>query len=129
MHLPNLLQLQHPLRELLRRQIKPLSLVSDIMVLAKDAAQVAAAKEDATRAVMSCDARLFAKVRANDVHFDGGGTDKAMTGLLIAVDTTEAGAEVTIAEVGIGEGTLARGVDGGEEVVAGDVVVKEKGWG
>jgi hypothetical protein len=52
-----------------------------------------------------------------------------MAGLLIAVDTTEAGAEVTIAEVGIGEGTLARGVDGGEEVVAGDVVVEEKGWG
>ena len=99
------------------------------MVLAKDAAQVAAAEEDTTRAVMSCDARLFAKVRANDVYFDGGGTDKAMSGLLITVDTAEAGAQVTIAEVGIGEGTLARGVDGGEEVVAGDVVVEEKWWG
>jgi hypothetical protein len=98
------------------------------MVLAKDAAQVAAAEEDTTRAIVSCDARLFAKVRANDVYFDGGGADEAVAGLLIAIDATETRAEVAIAEVCVGEGTLARGVDGGEEVVARDVVVEEEGW-
>ena len=99
------------------------------MVLAEDAAQVAAAEENTARAVVSCDARFFAKVRANDVYFGGGGANEAVAGLLIAIDATETRAEVAIAEVCVGEGTLARGVDGGEEVVAGNIVVEEEGWG
>jgi hypothetical protein len=52
-----------------------------------------------------------------------------MTSLLIPVNAAEARAKVAVAEVGVGKGTFTRGVDGGEEVVAGDVVVEEKWWG
>ena len=77
---------------------------------------------------MACDAGFFAKVRADDVHFYIG-ADEAVAGLLVAIDGAEAWAEIAIAQVGVGEGAFARGIDGRKKVVAGDVVVKEKGWG
>jgi hypothetical protein len=76
--------------------------VRDVVVLAKDAAQVAAAEEDAAGAIVACDAGFFAKVRADDVYFDGGGPDEAVAGLLVAIDTAETRAEVAVAEVGVG---------------------------
>ena len=100
----------------------------DIVVLAEDTTQVAAAEEDRTGAVVACDAGLFAKVRADDVYFYIG-ADEAVAGFLVAVHGAEARTKVAVAEVGVGEGTFAGGIDGGEKVVAGDVVVQEEGWG
>jgi hypothetical protein len=98
------------------------------MVLTEDAAQVTAAEEDTARAVVSCDAGFFAKVRADDVYFDGRGANETVAGLLVAINAAKARTQVAVAEVGVGERALARGIDGGDEVIAGDVVVKEEGW-
>ena len=98
----------------------------DIVVLAKDAAQVAAAEEDGAGAVVACDAGLFAKVRADDVHFHIG-ADEAVAGLLEAIDGAEAWAEIAVAQVGVGEGAFAGGVNGREEVVTRNVVVEKEG--
>ena len=99
------------------------------MVLAKDTTQVAAAEKDAAGAVVARDAGFFAKVRTDDIDLSGLCTYKTMPSLLIPVNATEARAKVAVAEVGVGKGTFTRGVDGGEEMVAGDVVVEEKWWG
>ena len=99
----------------------------DVVVLTKDTAQVAAAEEHRARAVVACDTGFFTKVWADDVYFDIG-ADEAVASLLIAVDGAKARAEIAVAEVGVGEGAFARGIDGGEEVVARDVVVEEEGW-
>jgi hypothetical protein len=37
MHIPNILQLDEPLSQFFRRQVHPVSLVGNVMVLAKDA--------------------------------------------------------------------------------------------
>ena len=101
----------------------------DVVVLAEDAAQVAAAEENTAGPIVTLDAGLFAKVRADDVYFDGGCADEAVAGRLVAVDGAEARAEVAVAEVGVGEGAFAGGIDGREQVVTGDVVVEEEWWG
>jgi hypothetical protein len=101
----------------------------DVMVLAKDAAQVAATEEDAARAIVACDAGFFAKVGADDVHFHCGGADEAVARLLVTIDPAEARAEVAVAEVGVGKRAFPGGINGGDEVVAGDVVVQEERWG
>ena len=122
-----LLQLQHPLGQLLRRQIETFALVRDVVVLTEDATQVAAAEENAAGAIVACDARLFAKVRSDDIYLHIG-TNEAVASFLVAIDGAETRAEVAVAQVGVGEGAFAGGVDGGEEVVAGDVIVKEEWW-
>jgi hypothetical protein len=99
------------------------------MVLTKDTTQVAAAEKDAARAVVARDAGFFAKVRADDIDLSGLRTNETVPGLLVPVNATEARAKVAVAEVGVGKGTFTRGVDGGEEMVPGDVVVEEKWWG
>ena len=99
------------------------------MVLAKDTTQVAAAEKDAAGAVVARDAGFFAKVRTDDIDLSGLRTYKTMPSLLIPVNAAEARAKVAVAEVGVGKGAFTRGVDGGEEMVAGDVVVEEKWWG
>ena len=76
---------------------------------------------------MTCDAGLFAKVRADDIYCNVG-ADEAVTCLFIAVDGAEAWAEVTIPQMGVGEGAFAGGFNRGKEEVAGNVVVEEKGW-
>ena len=78
---------------------------------------------------MARDAGFFAKVRTDDIDLSSLRTNKAMPSLLIPVNAAEARAKVAVAEVGIGKGAFTRGVDGGEEMVAGDVVVEEKWWG
>ena len=99
------------------------------MVLTKDTTQVTAAEKDAAGAVVARDAGFFAKVWTDDIDLNGLRTNKAMPSLLIPVNAAEARAKVAVAEVGVGKGTFTRGVDGGEEMVAGDVVVEEKWWG
>jgi hypothetical protein len=56
---PSLLQLHIPLGELLGSQIKAIALVSNVMVLAKGATQVAARKEDASAPIVSLKTRLY----------------------------------------------------------------------
>ena len=123
-HATHILQLDVPFGQLLRTQIKATTLVRNIMVLAEDAAQVTAAEEDATRPVMSLDAGLFAKVRRDsiDLHIRA---DEAGSSFLEAVHAAEARAEVAFSEVCIGFRALSGGVDGGEEVVAGNVVIEQ----
>jgi hypothetical protein len=99
------------------------------MVLTKDTTQVAAAEKDAAGAVVARDAGFFAEVRTDDIDLSGLRTNETVPSLLIPVNAAEARAKVAVAEVGVGKGTFTRGVDGGEEMVPGDVVVEEKWWG
>lgn len=99
------------------------------MVLTKDTTQVAAAEKDAAGAVVARDAGFFAEVRTDDIDLSGLRTNETMPSLLIPVNAAEARAKVAVAKVGVGKGAFTRGVDGGEEMVAGDVVVEEKWWG
>ena len=46
-----------------------------------------------------------------------------------AVYAAEAGAQVAVREVGVGEGAFAGGGGGGEKGVAGSVGFQEEGWG
>jgi hypothetical protein len=50
-----------------------------------------------------------------------------VTGGLVAVDGAETRTEVTVSQVGIGGRAFARGVNGGEELVARGVGVEEEG--
>jgi hypothetical protein len=46
-----------------------------------------------------------------------------VTGLFVTIDPAEARAQVAVAEVGVGKRSFPGGIDGGKEVVAGDIVV------
>ena len=46
MHIPHLLQFQHPVRKLFGCEIKALPLVRDVVILAKDATQTTTAEEN-----------------------------------------------------------------------------------
>lgn len=123
------LQLQVPLGQLLGGQVEAVALVGDVVVLAEDAAQVAAAEEDGAAAVVALQARLLAEVRGDGVHLDRLGADQADAGCFPPVDVAFARAEVAFGEVGVGGGALLGGAALVEEEVARDVVVEEEGRG
>jgi hypothetical protein len=52
-HIADVLQLDVPFRELLGRDIEPVLLMSNVMILAEDAAKVAAAEEYAAATVVA----------------------------------------------------------------------------
>lgn len=122
MHVPDLLQLEIPLPQLFRRETEPVPLVRNIVVLAEDAAEIAAGEEDAAAAIVALDARLFAEMRRDGVH-DDVGPDQAGSRPFEPVDTAEARAKVAVPEVRVRMRSLFGGIDGGEELVAGKVVV------
>ena len=128
MYLAHLLQLHVPLGQLFRRGVEPIALMRDVVVLAEDAAEVASGKEDGARAVVALDAGFLAKVGGYDIDLGGLGADEADTGPFPAVDAAASGAEVAIAQVGIGLGPLLGRVDGREGIIAGDVVIEEEWW-
>jgi len=92
------------------------------MVLAEDAAQVAAAEEDGAAAIVALETGLFAEVRGDCVDEDVG-ADEAVAGGAEAVHTAEAGAEVAVREVGVGERAFVGGGGGGELGVARAVAI------
>lgn len=99
--------------------------VANVVVLAKGAAQVAHGEEDATGAVVSLDARFFAKVRRD--HVDGDiGADEAHARLLVAVDTAEPRTEVAVSQVGVRLGSFLCRVDRGHDHVPRHVVVHQE---
>lgn len=100
----------------------------DIVVLAEDTAQITAGEKHAATAIVALQTGLFAEVRGDGVDEDVA-ADETVAGGFEAVDGAQARAEVAVAEVRVGEGSLAGGVSGGQEVVAGCVVVEEEGRG
>ncbi len=76
---------------------------------------------------MALQAGLLAEVRGDRTDFDLFCSDETVPGRLVAIDITQARAEVALTEVGVGCGPLLRGIGGGYQVVARDVVV-EKEW-
>ena len=74
-------------------------------------------------------AGFFAAMRGDGIHFCGFGADQTHPCLVEAVYAASARTEVAVLQVGVGQGALFGGVDGGEELVAGDVVVEEVGGG
>jgi hypothetical protein len=83
------LQLQHHLRQPLGRRRLPLHSPGDVVVLAKDAAQIAAAEEDRARAPFPAQAALLAEVGEMGGHH-GVSPDSAEARLVLeAVDLAE----------------------------------------
>lgn len=75
------------------------------MVLAKDAAKIATTEEYAAASIMTLKTRLFAKMRRDRVD-NNIGADQACSGLLKAIDSTEPGTEIAIAQVCIRGGAF-----------------------
>jgi hypothetical protein len=98
----------------------------NIVILAEDTAQITTAEEHATTAVVALETGFFPEMRRNGRYLDGFGADQAVAGGFIAVDVAQAWAEITLSEMRIGGGALFCGIRGGEEVIAGNVVVKEE---
>ena len=97
-----------------------------VMILTEDTAQVAAREEDGSAAVVTSDAGLFAKMRADDIDLDIR-SDQAVACLLVPIDRATARAEVAVPEVCIGQGALLRGLDRREELIAWEVVLEQEG--
>ena len=125
-HLAHILQLDIPSGQLLRRGVEAVALVRNVVVLAEDAAEVAAREEDGARAIVALDARLLAEVGGDDVDRGGAGADEAEARRLPAVDAAASRAEVAVPEVGVGRGSLLGGFGRGEQTVSGDVVIQEE---
>ena len=66
-------------------------------------------------------------MRRNCVDLDLFGTNQADARLLVAIDSAQSRTKVAVAQVGVCLGPLLGSVDGAEQVVARDVVVK-KPW-
>lgn len=93
------------------------------MILAKHTAQIAPGEKYRAAPVETLDAGLLAAMRRDNIHFCGFGADQTHACFLEAVDSAAAGAEVAVRQMGIGAGAFLRRVDGGEQLVARDVVV------
>lgn len=90
MHISDFLQLEVPIPKLLRGQVLAVTLMSNVVVLAKHTAQVAHAEKDGAASVVSLNTGFLAKVRRDDVDL-GLVSDQTHSGGLIAVHTAEAG--------------------------------------
>lgn len=99
------------------------------MILTKHTPHITAGEKHTPRTMKPLDAGFLAAMRGDGIHFCGLGADQAHSRLLEAVYAAAARTEVAVLQVGVGQGPLFRGVDGGEELVAGDVVVEEVGGG
>ena len=125
-HLAHILQLDVPRGQLLRRGVEAVASVRNVVVLAEDAAEVAAREEDGPRAAVALDARLLAEMGGDDVDGGGAGADEAEARRLPAVDAAASRAEVAVPEVGVGRRSLLGRFGRGEQTVAGGVVVQEE---
>lgn len=105
-HLAHILQLHVPFGQLFRRGVEAVAAVRDVVVLAEDAAEVAAGEEHGAGAMVALDAGLLAEVGGDDVDFGGRGADEAEAGFFIPIDSALARAEVAMFEMGIGCGFL-----------------------
>ena len=104
-----------------------MALVRDVVVLAENAAQVAAGEEDSTATIVALDAWLLAKVRRDRADLDVR-SDEAYACCFVPIHAAHSRAKVAVAEVGVRLTAFAGGVGGREEVIAGDVVVQEVRW-
>lgn len=98
----------------------------NIVILAKDATQVATAEENRTRAIVTLKTGLFAEMGSNCRDLDGFGPYQTMPCALISIDIAEAWAEVALPQMSVGSRSLLRCVDRGYQVVSRYVIVQEK---
>lgn len=126
-HIANLLELDVPFCQLLWRDIEAVLLVSDVVVLAKDATQIASAKEDTSTTIVALETWLFAEMRSDSIN-DHVGADKACSGLLETVDATEPRAEVAFLQMLISRRAFLAFLQRSEQLIPGYVIVEEEGW-
>ena len=117
----DVLELHVPFSKLLGREVEALPLVCNIVVLAEDAAEVAAREEDGARAIVALDAGLyvipttsstdeqykeltsalslltFTKVGSDHIDLHRLRPDQADSSLLISIHSAQSGAEIAIA--------------------------------
>lgn len=73
------------------------------MILAKYASQIATGEENAAASVMALYAGLLTEMRPDDIHLDGFGAYKAIACSIVAIDTTETGTKIAMAQMSIGQ--------------------------
>ena len=88
--------------------------MSNVMVLTENTSEITAREKHAPTSIMTLYARLFTKMRANDVHLDSLGADEAIPGLFISIDTTQTWTKITVSQMSVSQRSLARGIDGGK---------------
>jgi hypothetical protein len=86
-HLPDFLEFDHPDTKLFWSQVESFLLMSNIMVLAENASQIAPREEYAPAAVVALDTGLLTEMRPDDIDLDSFGAYEAISRLLIPVDT------------------------------------------
>jgi hypothetical protein len=107
------LKVEHDLGELIDGEVAAATAVADVGILAEDAAEIAAGKEDRARSAGADEDGFFAEVRAGRADA-GSGADAAKTGLLVAAMGTAA------------TGTEGAGVDFGGQGVQGRLEAVER---
>ena len=73
--------------------------------------------------------RLFTPMRCNDIHLGRFRSDQTDPRCLEAIHTTFPWTEVALGEMGVCARPFLCRVDGGQKLVAGDVLVQEEGGG
>lgn len=113
----------------------------DIVVLAEDAAKVAAGEKHTAAAVVALEAWFwenslarkvsmskvsftFSKMWRNDIYFDGFCAYQTDTSGLVTVHSTKPRAKVAVAQVSISMCPLLCSVHGGEKMISGYVLVE-----
>lgn len=79
----------------------------DIVVLAEHTAQVAAAEEHRSGAIVTLYARFLAEMWSNRRDFDRLSRDETVSGGFEAVDARETGTKIAIFEMGVGKISLS----------------------
>lgn len=92
----HILQFEHPLRQLLRREIEAVPLMRDVVVLTEYASQIATGKKHGAGTIVALNTGFFASMRRDCVDFDAGRADQAHSCGLVAVYIAEARAEITL---------------------------------
>lgn len=73
--------------------------------------------------------RLLTPMRRNDIHLGRFRSDQTHPRCLEAIHTTFSWTEIALGEVSVCARSFLRRVDGGQELVAGEVLVQEEGGG
>lgn len=124
-NIPHILEFDEPVRQFLGRDVETVLLMRDIVVLAKDAAEIATGEEDTAASMSTLNAWLFAEVRRDCID-DDIGTDKTCSATFEAVHAAEAGTEIAISQMSVGFAALLGFLLRGQELVSRDICVEEK---
>ena len=99
------------------------------MILTKHTPQIAPREEHRSTPMIPLYTRLLTPMRRNDIHLGRFRSDQTHARCLEAIHTAFPWTEIAIGEMSVRARPFLRRVDGGQKLVAGDVLVQEEGGG